>query len=71
MSPYAAVWPEELKEVERAVLAELAKSEAAMSELLASLAAQFAQRDVKTAVWHLIDQGSIKMDRTRKLKVAA
>ncbi len=59
-----------MKDVERAILRELAKDTRQMGELLERLS-RYGSAAVKAAVWHLIDRGEIRLEPDRRLRRAA
>lgn len=70
MSPYAPAVSDNLKNVEQAILRELQGHSRQMSELLAALQ-RFGSAAVKSAVWHLIDRGDVRLEPDRSLRRAA
>jgi hypothetical protein len=70
MSPYATEVPAEQKVVEDAILRALAASPRTMRHLLDSLS-RYGSAAVKAAVWHLIDQGKVRLEADSRLRRAA
>lgn len=71
MSPYASTYAS-LEPVEKAILQTLTTKPShacSMQELLDALPI-FDSSDVKSAVWHLIDQGSLRIESDRTLVAA-
>jgi hypothetical protein len=70
MSPYATQIPAELKVVEDAILRELADASRSMRYLLDALG-RYGSAAIKAAVWHLIDQGKVRLEADSRLRRAA